>query len=183
MEGAGSTEGSGKKKSGITSEFARGAEKSGGGGLQGRVETRRLDNGTEIAARSLVVATGGLSIPKMGATSFGYEVARWFGHSVVETRPGLVPLTFGRGEARAFGELAGVSAMVEAGLRERWGRFEWIGSGACGGDSCGAFEAWGGCWDGAVSRKDAGHASRVERAGDFAGVVVLGERRRGAGVD
>jgi len=68
----------------------------------------------EIAARSLVVATGGLSIPKMGASSFGYEVARLFGHSIVETRPGLVPLTFGRGEARAFGELAGVSTMVEA---------------------------------------------------------------------
>jgi predicted Rossmann fold flavoprotein len=68
----------------------------------------------EIAALAVVVATGGLSIPKMGATAFGYEVARSFGHSIVETRPGLVPLTFARGDARAFGELAGVSAMVEA---------------------------------------------------------------------
>jgi predicted Rossmann fold flavoprotein len=92
---------------------AEGAEKLEEAETERRVETRRLHSG-EIAARGLVVATGGLSIPKMGATSFGYEVARLFGHSVVETRPGLVPLTFGRGEARAFGELAGVSAMVEA---------------------------------------------------------------------
>jgi predicted flavoprotein YhiN len=101
---------------------AEGAETKRDGGAEGRVETRRLHSDpheeaqreVELAARALVVATGGLSIPKMGATSFGYEVARRFGHSVVETRPGLVPLTFGRGEARAFGELAGVSAMVEA---------------------------------------------------------------------
>ncbi len=69
----------------------------------------------EIAAAAVVVATGGLSIPKMGATGFGYEVARQFGHSIVETRPGLVPLTFGRGDAREWAELAGVSAMVEVG--------------------------------------------------------------------
>jgi len=109
---------------------AKGAETERDGGAGGRVETRRLHGGAatktagggpleaqgkvELAARSLVVATGGLSIPKMGATAFGYEVARLFGHSVVETRPGLVPLTFGRKEARALGELAGVSAMVEA---------------------------------------------------------------------
>ena len=43
---------------------------------------------------SLVIATGGLSIPKSGATSFGYDIARQFGHEIVETRAGLVPLTF-----------------------------------------------------------------------------------------
>ena len=42
---------------------------------------------------SLVVATGGLSIPSMGATGFGYEIARQFGHQVLPTRAGLVPLT------------------------------------------------------------------------------------------
>jgi predicted Rossmann fold flavoprotein len=73
----------------------------------------RTEDG-EFAARALVVATGGLSIPKMGATAFGYEAARQFGHAIVETRPGLVPLTFARGDARAFCDLAGVSAMVEA---------------------------------------------------------------------
>jgi predicted Rossmann fold flavoprotein len=68
----------------------------------------------EFVTRALVVATGGLSIPKVGATAFGYEVARQFGHAIVETRPGLVPLTFGGGDARAFCDLAGVSAVVEA---------------------------------------------------------------------
>src|SRR5438270_9286781 len=48
----------------------------------------------EFRAKSLVVATGGLSIPKMGATSFGYELAKQFGVSIVEPYPALVPLTF-----------------------------------------------------------------------------------------
>src|SRR4030088_1638069 len=54
----------------------------------------------EFRANSLVVATGGLSIPKMGATAFGYDLARQFGHSIVPCNPGLVPLVFGRGDAR-----------------------------------------------------------------------------------
>lgn len=78
----------------------------------------------EFSAPALVVATGGLSIPKMGATSLGYEVAKQFGHRIVACRPGLVPLTFGRGDARAYCDLAGVSAMVVAscgrqGFREK----------------------------------------------------------------
>jgi predicted Rossmann fold flavoprotein len=68
----------------------------------------------EIAAAALVVATGGLSIPKMGATAFGYDVARQFGHSIVTCRPGLVPLVFGRADARAYCDLAGVSTVVTA---------------------------------------------------------------------
>lgn len=56
-----------------------------------RVETDR----GEIAADCLVVATGGKSIPKMGASDLGYRIARQFGLAVTETRPGLVPLTFG----------------------------------------------------------------------------------------
>lgn len=47
----------------------------------------------EVSAQSLVVATGGLSIPTMGATGFGYEIARQFGHTVLPTRAGLVPFT------------------------------------------------------------------------------------------
>ncbi|MCT2559657.1 NAD(P)/FAD-dependent oxidoreductase [Tsuneonella sp. YG55] len=65
------------------------------------------------SARSLVIATGGPSIPKMGATGFAYDLARRFGLKVVEPRPALVPLTLG-GEDVLFRELSGVSAEVVA---------------------------------------------------------------------
>jgi predicted Rossmann fold flavoprotein len=68
----------------------------------------------EFESPVLVIATGGLSIPKMGATGFGYEVARRFGHSIIPCRPALVPLKFAPAQARAYKELAGVSAMVTA---------------------------------------------------------------------
>jgi predicted Rossmann fold flavoprotein len=61
------------------------------------------------AARSVVVATGGKSIPKMGATGYGYRVAESFGLPVVETRPALVPLTFAEQELVWMTPLAGVS--------------------------------------------------------------------------
>jgi predicted Rossmann fold flavoprotein len=64
-------------------------------------------------AKSLVVATGGPSIPKMGATGFAYEIARKFGHKVVEPKPALVPLTLGPNEA-LFKELSGVSSDIIA---------------------------------------------------------------------
>ncbi|HEY1255605.1 MAG TPA: aminoacetone oxidase family FAD-binding enzyme, partial [Terracidiphilus sp.] len=64
-------------------------------------------------AESLVVATGGLSIPKLGATGLGYELATQFGLGVIEPRPALVPLVLG-GEEAAWTKLAGVSAEVEA---------------------------------------------------------------------
>lgn len=64
-------------------------------------------------APSLVIATGGPSIPKMGATGFAYDLARRFGLKVVEPRPALVPLTLG-GEEVLFRELSGVSADVVA---------------------------------------------------------------------
>ena len=60
-----------------------------------------------------MVATGGLSIPKMGATGLGYEIARQFGLKVVPPRPALVPLVLGGDEA-GWTELAGVAAEVEA---------------------------------------------------------------------
>src|SRR5690554_1821392 len=65
-------------------------------------------------AAKLVVASGGLSIPSMGASGFGYELARQFGHAVLPTRAGLVPLTLsGRHQERLEG-LSGVSLPVEA---------------------------------------------------------------------
>ena len=70
---------------------------------QGRLETP-----------SLVVATGGLSIPSMGASGFGYELARQFGHAVLPTRAGLVPLTLTGKHAERLHDLAGVALPVEA---------------------------------------------------------------------
>jgi len=69
---------------------------------------------TEFRAPALVVATGGLSIPKMGATSFGYDLARQFGLKIQETRPALVPLVFNAEDRKSYGDLAGVSAAVAA---------------------------------------------------------------------
>jgi predicted Rossmann fold flavoprotein len=63
-------------------------------------------------APALIVATGGLSIPKMGATGFGYDIARQFSISVEPCRPALVPLTLSRAEQEHFAGLAGVSAPV-----------------------------------------------------------------------
>ncbi len=65
------------------------------------------------SAPALVIATGGPSIPKMGATGFAYDLARQFGLKVVEPRPALVPLTLG-GEQVLFREISGVSAPVVA---------------------------------------------------------------------
>ncbi len=67
-------------------------------------------------APALVVATGGLSIPKMGATSFGYELARQFDLKIQPTRPGLVPLILGSKAQKQYCDLAGVSAEVIAGI-------------------------------------------------------------------
>jgi predicted Rossmann fold flavoprotein len=70
----------------------------------------------EFHSESLVVATGGLSIPKMGATGFGYDLARQFGLKIVEPRPALVPFTFNKDDAAHFCDLAGVSAEVVASI-------------------------------------------------------------------
>lgn len=67
-----------------------------------------------IRAESLVVATGGLSVPKTGASSFGYDLACQFGLHVVRCRPALVPFTFAPAEREAFADLAGISLDVEA---------------------------------------------------------------------
>jgi hypothetical protein len=73
----------------------------------------------EFRTESLVVATGGLSIPKMGATAFGYDLARQFGLKIVEPRPALVPLTLNKDDAAHFCDLAGVSAEVIASIGAR----------------------------------------------------------------
>jgi predicted Rossmann fold flavoprotein len=66
----------------------------------------------QYSSESLVIATGGLSVPKIGATSFGYEIAKKFDHSIIETLPALVPLTFNEKILEICKELTGLS--VEA---------------------------------------------------------------------
>lgn len=68
----------------------------------------------QVAAERLIIATGGLSIPKMGATGFAYEIAQQFGHDVISPRPALVPMTFTDHHKAAFADLSGVSLPVEA---------------------------------------------------------------------
>ena len=75
--------------------------------------TVRTDS-MEFHAPALVVATGGLSIPKMGATAFGYDLARQFELKICETRPALVPLTLDRKARGQYSDLAGISADVIA---------------------------------------------------------------------
>ena len=70
-------------------------------------------NSVRAQSGALVIATGGPSIPKMGATAFAYDLARQFGLKIVEPRPALVPLTLG-GDDILFRELSGVSAEVIA---------------------------------------------------------------------
>ena len=65
-----------------------------------------------VSAKRVVVATGGLSIPKIGASDFGYRVAKQFGHRLIATRPALVPLTFDAAEWSPFVALAGLSLPV-----------------------------------------------------------------------
>ncbi|RZJ97132.1 MAG: NAD(P)/FAD-dependent oxidoreductase [Brevundimonas sp.] len=76
-----------------------------------------LSDGSSVTAASLVLATGGKSIPKMGATGWAYETARAFGLRVTDTRPALVPLTFEPGLMEQLTPLAGVAvdAVVKGG--------------------------------------------------------------------
>jgi predicted Rossmann fold flavoprotein len=83
------------------------------------------DRGT-VRSRAVVVATGGLSIPKIGATDFGYRIAKQFGLRLVETRPGLVPLTFdGEGWA-PYATLAGLALPVRIETGEKKGRMAFL---------------------------------------------------------
>ena len=78
-----------------------------------------------VAARSVVVATGGLPVPAIGATDFGLRLAKQFGHALVDPRPALVPLVFDAAGWAPFVGLAGVSLEVEiaSGSGKQRGRF------------------------------------------------------------
>ncbi|MGA9041137.1 MAG: NAD(P)/FAD-dependent oxidoreductase [Terriglobales bacterium] len=87
------------------------------------IEVQEVTRSTEFVVRTaeaefhapvVVVATGGLSIPKMGATGFGYDLARQFGLAIREARPALVPLLFGTEDGGRYADLAGVSAEIIA---------------------------------------------------------------------
>lgn len=75
------------------------------------VTLEREGRQTVVQAANLIVATGGKSIPKMGATGLAYDIARQFGHALTDTRPALVPLTF---QPERFAPLAGVALPVDA---------------------------------------------------------------------
>jgi predicted Rossmann fold flavoprotein len=96
------------------------------GGVEWRMPCKvtgveRLDDGAfivgtdggDIGAANVVVATGGLSIPKIGATDLGYRIAKKFGLNLIEPRPGLVPLTFDGPSWQPFVPLAGIALEVE----------------------------------------------------------------------
>jgi predicted Rossmann fold flavoprotein len=79
------------------------------------------DRGT-VLSRKLVIATGGLSIPKIGATDFGYRVARQFGLAMVEPRPALVPLTFDGAGWAPYAQLSGLALPVRIETGEKKSR-------------------------------------------------------------
>ena len=87
--------------------LASGADGTGAGSYQ--IDTDR----GPVSARSLVVATGGLSIPKIGATDFGYRLAQQFNIPLVERSPGLVPLTFDGAGWAPYSQLSGLALPVE----------------------------------------------------------------------
>lgn len=72
-------------------------------------EFQTILSGQKVSATNIVVATGGKSIPKMGATGIGYQIATQFGLPLTDTRPGLVPLTFGPKELEWITPLAGTA--------------------------------------------------------------------------
>lgn len=89
-----------------------------------RIERQETETGSEalyvlhtssgvLSTRALVIATGGMAIPALGATDFGLQVARQFGHKIIEPRPALVPLVFRDEEWQDYRQLAGVSLEVE----------------------------------------------------------------------
>ncbi|WP_394690389.1 NAD(P)/FAD-dependent oxidoreductase [Hoeflea sp.] len=87
----------------------------------GILEVKRADQGFEVhtsqgswQADRLVVATGGKSIPKMGATGLGYDIATGFGHKVTETRAGLVPFTWASNMVESWSALSGLAVDVSA---------------------------------------------------------------------
>ncbi len=72
-----------------------------------------------VTSRSLVIATGGLSIPKIGATDFGYRIAKQFDHRLMELRPALAPLTFDEAAWQPFSQLSGLALPVTISTGEK----------------------------------------------------------------
>ena len=108
-----------------------------------------------IRAAKLVVATGGMAIPQLGATDFGLKIARQFGLKIVEPRPALVPLTFDAAQWQPLSALSGVA--LEVSLSTGQGKAR------------------------RIPRRPAVHASRAVGAGDFADFQLLeaGRAHRG----
>ena len=94
---------------------------------QGGDGTYELDTDRgPVRSRSLVLATGGLSIPKIGASDFGYRIATQFGLRLVEQRPGLVPLTFDGDAWAPYAGLAGLALPVHIETGEKKGRMAFM---------------------------------------------------------
>ena len=75
---------------------------------------RVTTSGGVVEAARLVIASGGLSIPKMGATDFAYDVARQFGHAIIDPRPALVPFVFEGRDKEDFASISGLACQVQA---------------------------------------------------------------------
>lgn len=75
-------------------------------------------SGESYECSSLVIASGGLSIPKIGATSFGYKIAEQFGISIIPPRPALVPLIWNERDRRHYSELSGIAIPVKVTCRK-----------------------------------------------------------------
>jgi predicted Rossmann fold flavoprotein len=91
--------------------------------IEARPDGARFEVDTDagpVHARHVVVATGGLSIPKIGATDFGHRLAKQFGHAIVPLRPALVPLTFSEADWADFVPLAGASLGVQVSTPPPW---------------------------------------------------------------
>ncbi len=78
----------------------------------------KTDSGV-IESESLVIATGGLSYPKLGASDFGFRIARQFGLNIIPPRPALVPFVFSQGDLKRFAEISGVSLNTAVSCRGR----------------------------------------------------------------
>ena len=98
----------------LTNVIVESVENKSGFTIRAAEDPGQVPRKAEFHAATLVVATGGLSIPKMGATSFGYELAHRFGLQINPTRPALVPLLLNAEDHRHYCDLTGVSAEVVA---------------------------------------------------------------------
>jgi predicted flavoprotein YhiN len=95
-------------------------EKSGASPHQSSLSCYQIDTDRGMVwSHKLVVATGGLSIPKIGATDLGYRIAKQFGHSIIEPRPALVPLTFDDAAWQPFAQLAGLALPMQISTGEK----------------------------------------------------------------